>query len=826
MKNRGIAFLLLISLGITSLWLRAITEHALEREDPEPETLGVLDPEPHYTLIAKKLARQLPRHHVTEVFLEDSKAEKALTNYLRGLDYDRTIFLAEDIAAFREQASLLDDQLREGHIEFAYDVFIRFKERVTNRFAYIEQLIESDFDVDIDETYVWKRKELPWAADEAEWDELWRKKIKHEYVSHVVNRKLKAEEKEREEESATETALEEAVDASPVADTNGVDISTNAAGVSTNGVAESETPKKPVYTPRELILKKYRQFVTVLDGHDAEWVLQQYMNAFAQAYDSHSSYLSPRAGEDFDISMKLSLTGIGALLTTEDGAAKVVRLIAGGPAERDGRLQPGDKIIAVAQGDEASVDILYWPLYKSVRLIRGEIGTKVVLTIIPASDVAGTTVEEIDLIRDVIDLKERAAKSEVRELPGDDEHAATRLAVIRLPDFYADLAGRQRGEKTSKSSARDVKKLLLELRTNDVDGVLLDLRNNGGGALADAIEMTGHFIDRGPVVQVKGNRGPRVLKDPHEGAVYNGPLVVLVNRQSASASEILAAALQDYGRAVIVGDSKTHGKGTVQSVFPLDRSNDRLGQLKLTTAGFYRINGHSTQLKGVVPDIVVPSAMDVMEIGEEFLPNVLEWTWISQTPHEKADTLTGVIANLKHHSEERRANDERYKIHRQLLEKLDLKLAKEEYSLHLETRLAMVREDRKLKELEKEVWEQYDYDDADVKPPDDALPSASDASLEPSVDDESSAGEESGSMNSEDYREPEDPEEKETDQEEEQDDRDIILTEALYILRDLTKALSGSGWTYTESGKSSSLSNLTDGSSCNPGRMGSCSDEA
>ncbi len=622
-----------------------------------------------YPEIARVVADGLPRAHFSHANLGDSIAEKALENYLSVLDFDRTYFLATDVESFRKIASELDDQLRDGHLAFAYEVFELFKTRAADRVAYVEELLKKDFDFTLEESYPVKRKDAPWPLDADERNDLWRKKIKNELLGRRIAKAM-AEEFPPPAEDEVDEDLE-------------------------------EIRAKP---PEELVSKMHGQFLTVLNGHDAEWVLQAYLNAFTQAYDSHSAYLSPRAEEDFNIAMKLSLTGIGAVLKYDDGAAKIVRLIAGGPAEQDGRLQAGDRIIAVSQGDDEPVDILYWPLYKSVRLIRGTKGSSVVLTVIPASDPSGAMVRNIDLVRETIKLEDRAAKSDVREVPGLETEQPFKLGVITLPDFYADQQGLRQGKEESKSCAQDVRRLLEDLKTDSVDGILLDLRNNGGGSLQEAIEMTGFFIDRGPIVQVKAGRR-QILRDPNADTVYDGPLIVLVNRLSASASEILAGALQDYGRAVIVGDTKTHGKGTVQSVFPLDRKKKSLGSLKVTTAKFYRVDGHSTQLKGVQPDIVLPSPTDVMEIGEEFLPNVMQWSWVAPARYTRFARTPENIDLLRKSSEKRRDASEDFASFNDLIQRLKTRLEMTEISLNFDARMEMARADKELNDLQDSIRE-------------------------------------------------------------------------------------------------------------------------
>jgi carboxyl-terminal processing protease len=478
---------------------------------------------------------------------------------------------------------------------------------------------------------------------------------------------------------------------------------TDAAATSTNGASLGRASEADaLLSPEVFFRKRYKQFLMVLEDSDAEFVLQRYFTAFAQAYDPHSEYLTPSSSDDFEIGMKLSLGGIGALLQSEDGAAKIEKIIPGGPAARDGRLKPGDKIISVAQDKGESVDILHWPLYKAVGLIRGKKGSKVTLTVIPASDITGARTSKITLVRDDVKLEDQEAKGETLAVVGDDGKT-NQVGVIRLPVFYADMKNRTGSGREFKSSTRDVERLITDMKARGVDGLILDLRNNGGGSLAEAVEMTGLFFTSGPVVQVRESRGVQVLQDPDPEVLYSGPLVVLVNRRSASASEILAAALQDYGRAVIVGDSKTHGKGTVQSWQPLDDRNSALGSIKVTTHSFYRVAGGSTQLKGVVPDIRIPSVLDVLDVGEEFLPHAIPWTVISMARYHPVQDLAKRLPGLKVASEARRAKDPRFMAQRDVIERIKAHQMTAGISLNLKDRITLAREEKVLDKVQDEA---------------------------------------------------------------------------------------------------------------------------
>ncbi|MDK2964373.1 MAG: carboxyl-terminal processing protease [Verrucomicrobiota bacterium] len=628
--------------------------------------------------IAERVADRMPRIHLNHHPFDDTIATNALMLFVNSLDYDHSFFLASDITEFQQQATNLDNQVEAGNVSFSQTVFDRFKERVTNRVAYADTLLDKGFDLDKNETWQWKRDKAPWAANQKEWDDLWRKKLKNEYVSRLAA--IEADREDQEQQTGTNT----------VAEAEG-----------TNTIAEIDES----LTPTEFVRERYKQYQLLIDiNDDRETILERYLSAFTHSYDPHSDYLSPRSVEDFDINMRLSLVGIGAILRSEDGAAKITQLIAGGPAEVDGRLQPGDKIIAVTQGDNApEVSILYWPLSKAVRLIRGEKGTKVILTVIPAEDTTGTRTRKIDLIRDEVKLEAQAAKGEIKELQ-DAGGKLHHLGVLTLPEFYADFEAARKGDTEARRASTDVRRILEEFSTNRVDGVVLDLRNDGGGSLTEAIDIAGLFIPLGPIVQVREQRGVAVLPDGDPETLYRGPLVVLVNRLSASASEIVAAALQDYDRAVIVGGSKTHGKGTVQTVFPLSKLSSDLGSLKVTTAGFYRITGGSTQLLGVAPDVVLPSLYDTLEIGEEFLPNALPWSQIRSAYYRPwYQSVKPFIPELRKRSKMRIKNTPEFKNFLARRDRIRQRMETPDVSLKLSDRIADILSEKELDTIQDEM---------------------------------------------------------------------------------------------------------------------------
>ena len=647
----------------------------------------------YFTRITATLARELPREHLSRREISDAIVRQTIKNYLTSLDFDRSYFLLEDIEQFEAREADLHDRLLAGDNSFAFEVYEIFKERVRDRTDFVDTLLAEGFDFTVEEEYHWKRRNAPWSVDRTAWNELWRKRVKNEYLRRVLQEDDEDETAETDASESQEvnaTEAEEAADAPQEEDTSATD----------EGIIE------PLLSPSAFIQNRYLQYRLIIEDADAEWILQKFLSSFARAFDPHCDYMFPSAEEDFEIEMKLSLVGIGALLRPEDGAARIVSLIPGGPASadsRDIRLRPGDKIVAVAQGDEEPVSILHWPLYRSVRLIRGELGTRVVLTVIPASDPSGMATKTVDLIRDEVKLEEREARSTIHTITGEDG-SERRIGVITLPTFYADMQGK-RNDPNAKSASRDVAVIIRNMRKEGIDAMVLDLRGNGGGSLIEAILMTGLFIEAGPVVQVRERRALNIIPNNDPTVAYNGPLAVIVNRVSASASEILAAALQDYGRALIIGDSKTHGKGSVQSVTPLSRKENS-GSIKVTSALFYRISGGSTQLRGVTPDIVIPSAFDFAEFGEEFLDNPLEWTTVRPAMFSVFSDIPSVLDAILEKSEHRREQDPRYMAKGKMLERIRTMNEQESISLHIEHRREHARVEKELTDIQNQLMDQ------------------------------------------------------------------------------------------------------------------------
>ncbi|HEX2867647.1 MAG TPA: carboxy terminal-processing peptidase [Ignavibacteriales bacterium] len=608
MKKLQILLLLLIINTGSFISAQNVTEAGAVKKDQASTVTnseGKLAPESYFGKEDHLIMVLLSRYHYKKTDINDSLSSVILDRYIKTLDYNRLYFLASDIAGFEKYRYEIDDDLNKGQLEPAYDIYNVFIQRMKDRQAYIHTALQKEFDFTKDESYTPERKDAPWARDQSELDELWRKRLKDE----ALREKLKGK------------------DWAKISETLG---------------------------------KRYSNMEKRMLQLKSEDVFQLFMNQFTESIDPHTNYLSPMTSENFNMQMSLSLEGIGASLTSEDEYTKVMEVIPGGPAYKSKLLKVNDKIVGVAQGEEGEmVDVINKSLDDVVKLIRGPKGTLVRLQVLPADGGVNAKPKEIKLVRDKVKLEEQAAKKDVITVNRDG--APYKIGVITLPAFYFDYKAQARGEKDYKSTTRDVKKLLAELKDEKVDGVVLDLRNNGGGSLQEAIDLTGLFIKDGPVVQVRNADGSVEVGTDHDDNIfYDGPLAVLVNRSSASASEIFAGAIQDYKRGVIIGQG-TYGKGTVQNLIDLNRfpkdPGIKYGQLKVTIAKFYRINGGSTQRKGVIPDIKFPSMVDTSDYGESSEPSALPWDSISPTHYDLYTKLGGIIPELNKLHDERMKKD-------------------------------------------------------------------------------------------------------------------------------------------------------------------------
>lgn len=612
-------------------------------------------PRNYYGSIGRQLGDMLTYCHILQHPLDDSISMQAWTNLVSIYDFDHSVFLKSDLEEFSAHKLTIDDEIKDGDVNFGYDVYNRYVERLRERVDFATNLLVSaNWDFTSNETYQVKRKDAPWPETKAEAEELWRKRIKNELLVMKIAHEL--------------------------------DKSTNRLDAVEN------------------IVKKYRQYLIVLTEPDEEMVLQHYMSAICRAYDPHTDYMTPTTKEDFDMEMNLSLCGVGAVLSTEDGALKIEDIMPGGPIDVDGRIKEGDKIVGVKQGDGEMEDIMWQPSKKSIKKIRGPKGTKVTLEIIPRSDPSGATRKLIELVRDKIKLEDQAATGHVERVTLDGvEH---KLGYVYLPEFYGTM-DKQLGEEGFRSSAMDVAKYIADFNAQGVDGLVLDLRGDGGGSLREAVNLSALFVQSGPVVQIRDVRTVGSLSIPPGNPVaFKKPMVVLTDRASASASEIVAGHLQDTGRAIVIGDSRTHGKGTVQTVLgvgsELGVGSDKFGSIKVTTARFYRITGRSTQMEGVVADIYMPSLLDSLDIGEDKLDGALPFSKIRPANYRLSWDMHKYVKELNKLSNARTSKNDEYLKHINNVKGMKELSERQVVSLEYEARKAQMKNDRELSELDDE----------------------------------------------------------------------------------------------------------------------------
>ncbi len=620
---------------------------------------------------ATMLAEQQYRHRKTD----DALSADFFDEYFRTLDPWKFYLTKEDIVSLADQRLDLDDQIKRGDVSFGFKGYGLLVKRMKEYAVFAEGLLEKGFDFTLDESIQLDRKEaeFPTAAEQRD---LWRRRLKNDYLTMLVaDRAFADDESKTEEEKEREKVV---------------------------GLW-----RKP---PKERLISRISTSTNNLEGRKQLERLEFYLSALSRVCDPHSAYMAPESVEDFDISMKLSLVGIGAVLTTEEGYTKIVSIVEGGPASKDGRLEAEDRIVAVAQGGGEQVDVIDMPLSDVVRMIRGEKGTLVNLTVLKGKMGLNAVPEIISLERDVVNLEDRFAKKSIRNIKTDDG-VEKKIGIVDLPSFYIDFAGSQGGVKDFRSSTRDVKNILEEFAAEGVDGVVLDLRRNGGGALREAILLTGLFFDSGPVVQIRSSETGEVFVEHDMDAkmYYSGPLVVMIGRLSASAAEILAGAIQDHGRGLIVGDAHTHGKGTVQTIVDLDKIvryygvSFKAGSLKLTSAKFYRINGDSTQIKGITPDIVLPNLSDAMELGERHLEYALPWDNIEPASYKPSKVLEPLILGLREKSAERVGANQKFEQLQKNIKRFKAIRSRKEASLNIEVRWREYKEEKELLEKEKSL---------------------------------------------------------------------------------------------------------------------------
>jgi len=550
------------------------------------------------TILQKKVERLvfdiLSNYHYRKVPVNDSLSEKILEEYIKNLDPNKAYFLASDISNFDQFKFKIDDDLARGELSSAFVIYNTYQKRVKERFNYVKSILNSSQDFSIDESYAPNRDKLPWATDASSLNDYWRKDLKRQILDEKINTK-----------KADTTIIRELKD-------------------------------------------RFSRSEKYLTRAKSEDVFQIFMNAYTESIDPHTSYMIPKTASEFNKDMSQSFEGIGATLRLEGDYVTIMELIPGGPAFRSKQISPKDRIVGVAQGDDgAFTDIIGWFTDDAVKLIRGAKGTVVRLKVLKGNAAMGTPPVEIRLVREKIKIEEQTAKKEILTSKNGDQ--VTKIGLITIPMFYRDFEGARSREKDFKSTSADVKKFLNEFKNDGgVDAVVIDLRNNGGGSLIEAIELTGLFISKGPVVQRKSSEGRISTElDENPELVYDGPLAVMINRFSASASEIFAAAIQDYKRGIVVGE-QSYGKGTVQSVVDLTRymgETEPAGSLKITLEKFYRINGSSTQHKGVSPDFALPSAFTAEEYGESAQKSALPWDMIASSAYQPVNAIHSTIQN-------------------------------------------------------------------------------------------------------------------------------------------------------------------------------------
>ena len=596
--------------------------------------------------IAMSVGRLLEEGHYTRQKLNEEVSKKFLQTYLELLDFSHLFFTQEDVDALNAKYgnSMAGDVLL-GTLKPAYDIYALYTKRVDDRVAKIKELLKQPIDFKGNATVELSRQKSSWPKDEAEADQLWRGRI-------------------------------------------------------TNELLQEHLSEHPIEPAPQLVARRYERLARNVHEQDKDEQIKLFLDALAQAYDPHSEYLSKADMKNFSINMGLSLVGIGAMLRSEDGYAKIESLVVGGPAQVDGRLKVGDKITAVAQGPADYVDVREMRLDKVVEMIRGKKGTRVRLLVIPSDATDPSRRKNVELVRDEIKLKDQEARADII-IKKDENGEPIKLGWLTLPSFYADM------DKHQKSTTRDVLALLKRLKKENIAGLVIDLRRNGGGSLEEALSLTGLFLKSGPIVQTKDYNGNiRISSDPDPGIAYSGPLIVLTSRQSASASEIFAAALQDYGRAVIVGDKSTFGKGTVQTILPIGRfasllgsRSDEDGALKLTIQKFYRVAGGSTQLHGVTSDIVLPSLSDLPEFGEGALKNALPYDEVVRAKYTRwSDSHSLFVDQLRRRSEERVKGDPEFHYVMDDMNRLRHKIDENQISLNEEHRKKELQSDKLRKE--------------------------------------------------------------------------------------------------------------------------------
>ncbi|MGB6354152.1 MAG: carboxy terminal-processing peptidase [Steroidobacteraceae bacterium] len=625
-----------VAVCASAVGLAALLGAAMTPSPAVPAAAAPLAPTEQENYVARRVADIVAREHYRRAPLDDHLSSLILDRYLDAIDGGRSYFYASDIAEFERYRYQLDDAIKAGDVDPAFVIFRRYQQRSRERMAYAIELLNKKPDFDIEESFNFDREKEPWPANAAEMNELWRKRVKNDELSLVT------------------------------------------AGKTWNEAAD-------------LLRKRYEHVEKRMDQSKPEDVFEAFMNAFVLSLDPHSNYFSARNSEEYNIQMSLSYEGIGASLQLTDDYVTVIDVIAGGPAATSGKLAANDRITAVGEGKTGElVDVIGWRLDDVVQKIRGPGGTDVRLQLLPAGAAPGSPQKVVEFTRNRVSLEAQAAHETLRVVQRNGHDV--KVGIITVPSFYQDYDASRAGAKDYRSTTRDVQRLITELKKQGADVLIMDLRANGGGYLPEAESLVGLFIDRGPVVQLRDTTGRiEVDDDPDPAVFYSGPMIVLVDRFSASASEIFAGAMQDYGRALIVGQ-QTYGKGTVQNAHPLNYTifgrKPELGQLNVTIGKYYRITGESTQDRGVTPDIALPSLIDANEVGESTRDRALPWDHIEPAAFRAEGDLKPIAASLDKLHEERTANSADFRYLHDDIAALDAMRSQKTVSLNLKTREA------------------------------------------------------------------------------------------------------------------------------------------
>jgi len=637
--------------------------------------------ETNFGQVAMHVAYMLQSQHYSHRDFDDELSAKLLENYLNLLDFRHIFFTQEDVDSLKSKYdTTLDDHVLMRNVSPAIEIYDIYKQRVQERLDFVKKTLTSHkFTFDSNRTIELKRDKAPYPKTVADQDKLWLDILEENMLQEKLADEAKVEDAKKKADKAAKKAAEK-----PAADSAAKKTEDQPAA-DKKEVAAAEKPKDEDLTPAQRVQKDYDRLLESINENDQEDIVDFFLSSLSMAYDPHTEYMSPAETDSFNIQMKHKLVGIGALLGLVDDVAQIQGIVVGGPADKQGGLSLNDKIIGVAQGEAEFVDTKYMKLNKIVDMIRGKDGSTVRLRINPADDPAATKI--ITIVRGEVELKEKLANAELLLTPGEEGKKPLKLGWINLSSFYADM------EEGTVSTTDDVQKLLARLIKEKIDGLVLDLRGNGGGSLEEAIRLTGLFVPAGPVVQAKDWQGRISFREcENEKAFYDGPMIVLTDKTSASASEILAAALQDYRRALIVGDKSTFGKGTVQTILPVERfmpffaKKDRAGNLKVTIQKFYRIAGGSTQLKGVETDLTLPSIRDVLDIGEGSADNALPYDTIPARKYNLVNEKPFPLAELSKRMNERIAANPEFQIISEESKRLKERIEKNTTSLNLAER--------------------------------------------------------------------------------------------------------------------------------------------